>query len=311
MQTFLITGATGFIGTTLRKRLIDSGYKVVALTRNPSFRSSSDHVVVDLRDRDALSEAINCVKPHVVFHLAADKTRFFGDYSGFKKSVEVNLLGTMNLVESCLKTSQVNRFIMLGTCEEYGNGQAPFQENQREMPISSYSYSKTAATHLLQTLHRTIDFPAVILRPTIVYGAGQGRDMFLPALIESLLSGQVFKMTHGNQSRDYIYINDLVEACCAAIESDVIGQVINIGSGRALPIREIALLAAYLIGNEADKLLDFGALPERKNEIRNYSVNLEAATQYLRWRPQVSLVEGLRLTIESYRKYFYENSLSF
>lgn len=311
MQTFLLTGATGFIGSQLRKRLINSDCKVVSLTRNLSFRSSSDHLVVDLCDRDALSEAINYVKPHLVFHLAADKTRFFGDYSALQKSLETNLIGTINLVESCLKNSQIDRFIMLGTCEEYGNGQTPFHENQREMPISSYSYTKTAAIHLLQTLHRTIDFPVIILRPTIVYGPGQGLDMFLPALIESLLSRQVFKMTHGNQSRDYIYISDLVEACYTAIESDVIGQVINIGSGHALPIRELALLVAHLIGNDADKLLDFGALPERKNEIINYSVDLEAATQYLRWRPQVSLEEGLRLTIESYRKYLYENSLSF
>jgi len=301
LQTFLITGATGFIGTTLRKRLIGSGCKVVSLTRNLSFQFSSDHIVVDLRDRDALNEAINCVKPHFVFHLAADKTRFFGDYSAFKKSVEVNLIGTMNLVESCLRNSQVDRFIMLGTCEEYGNGKTPFYENQREMPISSYSYSKTAATHFLETLHRTIDFPVVILRPTIVYGPGQRRDMFLPALIESLLSRKVFKMTSGNQSRDYIYIDDLVEACCSAIESDVIGKVINIGSGNTLSIRELALLVAHLIGNNADELLDFGALSERRNEIRNYSVNLGDAIQYLQWQPQVSLKEGLRLTIESYR----------
>ena len=258
-------------------------------------------MVGDLRDQMFVAETVSRYKPDIVLHLAADKTRSINHHEAFRTVIETNVIGTLNLIEACLTDPKLKRFIYLGTCEEYGFGRTPFNEQQPEMPISSYSYSKVAVTHLLRTLYRTRGFPIVILRPTLAYGPGQASDMFLPALIEALLRNQSFAMSRGDQTRDYIFVEELVRACMAAMEADVLGKVINIGSGDTVSLRDVALLAARVIGNGSENLLRFGALPYRSNEIMNYSVDITLARELLGWAPRFSLEEGMRRTVESYR----------
>jgi nucleoside-diphosphate-sugar epimerase len=301
LKTVLVTGATGFIGSALNKKLIASGYHVAALTHNADFAHLPGHFLGDLRDRDRVGETVAALQPELVFHLAADKNRSLSQTDVLRQSVDTNFIGTLNLVEACLASRQLERFIFLGTCEEYGGGPSPFKESQREMPISPYSLSKLAVTNLLQAFYRMNAFPGVVLRPTLAYGPGQGSDMFLPALIRSLLSNQPFAMSNGDQTRDFIFIDDLIDACLAAVDAQVIGRVINIGSGYAPALRDVALLAAGCIGKDSAELLRFGALPDRTNEIMNYSADISLACDLLAWKPRTALEEGMKKTVDSYR----------
>ncbi len=301
MKTVLITGATGFIGSALRSRLVAMGYRVISLTRNSSLAEQPNHFVVDIRDRSCLAAVMSEIQPNLVFHLAADKNRLSNHLDIFYQSIETNLMGTLNLVESCHINPKFERLIAIGTCQEYGIGSVPFIEHQREMPISTYTYSKVAVTCLLQTLYRTVGFPSIILRPTLAYGPGQPSDMLLPSLIESLLAHQVFEMTSGEQTRDYIFIEDLVDACVAAIDGDALGRIINIGSGYAPSLRDVALLVARCIGEGTENLLHFGAVQYRQNEMMNYSADISLARDCLGWVPRTSIETGMKKTIESYR----------
>jgi UDP-glucose 4-epimerase len=169
--------------------------------------------------------------------------------------------------------------------------------------VTAYSLSKAAVTHLLQTLHRTHRCPAVVLRPSLAYGPGQGNDMFLPDLIRTLLAGRRFTMSEGDQTRDYVYIDDLIEAILlASARPAAMGQVINISSGVPVPLKDVARLAARKIGPDAEGLLDLGSKDYRPNEIMEYVASHRLAEELLGWRPHTPLDDGLTTTVEYFRE---------
>lgn len=298
----LISGVTGFIGGHLARQLNASGARVYGLSRAVAPVFADGHCFVcDIQDRERLNGIIREIRPSYVFHLAANKSRS-ALISDFRQCIDQNLIGTLNLLEACQLASCDPRFISVGTCEEYGGAEAPYSETQRESPVSAYSCSKVAATQLLQTFHRIHGLPVVVLRPTLAYGPGQGDGMFLPALIRSLLTGQRFAMSPGEQTRDYIYIDDVVAALLrAAVCPDATGQVINVSSGEPTRIVDVTRSVVELIGNEAEDLLDIGKIAYRPGEAMNYWADRTRAKQLLGWEPEVTLQEGLAKTVEYYR----------
>lgn len=300
--TVLISGVTGFIGRHLAGALNVSGARVYGLSRAGAPDFAEGHCFVcDISDRPHVNEIIYEIRPSYIFHLAANKARS-AEIEDFRRCIDQNLIGTLNLLEACQLSSCKPRFITLGTCEEYGGADAPYFEMMREMPVSAYSCSKVAATQLLQTFHRIHGFPVVVLRPSLAYGPGQGDEMFLPALIRSLLRGQRFAMSRGEQTRDYVYIDDVIAATLqAAVCSDATGQVINISSGEPSRIVDVTKLVVGLIGNNVESLLDIGKIEYRQGEAMNYWADRTKAKQLLDWEPNVALRDGLARTVEHYR----------
>jgi nucleoside-diphosphate-sugar epimerase len=303
MGIVLVTGNTGFIGLSLAMKLKFYGYKVIGFS---SSSNNSDtnciHVQGNLDDNEIIEQLMQKYKPEIVIHLAGNRDRISCEIGAYRKSINNNLLGTLNLIEACLGNSRLERFIYLGSCEEYGVGDSPYKENQRELPISPYSYSKVASTHLLQTLFRAHDLPCTILRPSLVYGPGQNTDMFLPALIISLLNNKPFPMSGGEQTRDYIYIDDLVDTCISAVTANnIFGEIINIASGCDISIKEIAILTAKKVGYGNENLIKFGDMSYRKNDIMKYNVDTSSAIKLLKFHPKMSLENGIEKTVNSYR----------
>lgn len=298
----LITGASGFIGSVLIARLEASGYNVIPLSHNKRFYNYKNYIVGDVLDKDKINTLISDLKPEVVFHLAADKFRTSSSITQLWNSLNVNLLGTLNIVEACLNSGSLEQFIFLGTCEEYGESITPFVEAQRENPASAYGFSKMTATHLLENLNKTKEFPATILRPSIAYGPGQSTDMFLTELIETLLKGKRFDMSSGQQIRDFVFVDDVVDACLLALDGNAVGRVVNIGSGQSMSLREVAILAAKTISDSAQPLIQFGSLPYRDSEIMNYSIDISLAQSILGWAPRTAFSDGILKTVDSYRQ---------
>lgn len=309
MKIALITGIDGFLGRHLASTLRSGGMTVVGVTRNRAYPASIKSIFIgDITDRAFISDLIFQVRPNIVFHLAANKTRT-GNLEDFRKGLEENLFGTLNLIEACVDKPCLQRFVSIGTCEEYGRAKPPFHEEMRESPVSAYSLSKASVTHLLQTLYRTHHFPAVVLRPSLAYGPGQSADMFLPALIQTLLSGSRFAMSAGEQTRDYVYRDDLIEAILlASTEPGAVGKVINIGSGVPILLKEMARLTALKIGENAENLLDIGKMDYRSNEIMDYVADYRVAENILGWHPQTPLHDGLTATVEYFRNLLQEGS---
>jgi len=307
MKVALLTGISGFLGHHLATTLRERGVKVVGIARNAGLTGSIEGAVCgDITDKVFINALVDQVRPDAVFHLAANKSRT-GGIEHFRQSIEDNLIGTLNLAEACIDKPYVQRFVAMGACEEYGHSAVPFLEDMRESPVSAYSFSKTAATHLLQTLHRAHNLPVMILRPSLAYGPGQAADMFLPALIQALLRGRPFAMSGGQQTRDYIYIDDLINAVVlAATFPGDLGKVINISSGAPVLLKELALLVAQKIGPNARKAIEFGKKSYRPSEIMEYVASYREAESILGWKPQTSLDDGLSVTIEHYRRCLIE-----
>lgn len=296
----LVTGAQGFIGVHLCRKLRNAGAIVATLHQRKTDDYQKYSFVGDIQDSDFVKSICSQFQPEYFFHLAGYKGRTI-EIEDFRQALDVNLIGTLNIVQALLEVKSLKRLVAVGTAEEYGLGGSPFKSNQREMPITSYSFSKVCMTQLLQTMNRLYKLPVVILRPSIAYGPGQGTDMFLPALIKSLLDGQDFQMTSGSQKRDFIYIDDLLNALVAACFSEFdAGEIYNVASAENITIAKVALKVGELL--ERTDLIKFGELPGRKLDIHDYAVDIRKTNEELNWHPTVSLKTGLSLTIDAFKQ---------
>jgi nucleoside-diphosphate-sugar epimerase len=296
----LVTGAAGFIGRHLLDALGSLEAEVAIVAREGCYSLKSQRTFVgDMRDQDFVRQTIQDWMPSFIFHLAGVRERVL-TREAFSLAIEVNLIGALNLFFAALDVPSLKRIVILGTAEEYGGNETPFAESMREAPISAYSFSKQCATHLSQLMHCSFGLPVVILRPSVAYGPAQRDDMFLSALIQTLLRGEEFPMTPGEQTRDYVYVLDLVDALLrAGYSPDVEGEIINIGSGEPIQIAQLVDRVEGLLGCAG--LVRRGALQYRTGEPMEYWLDISKAKQLLGWMPQTSLDDGLRSTVGWYQ----------
>lgn len=299
----LVTGASGFIGRHLCKSLHNEGLSVTGLVRrkSPSIDAPYAQVVANISEFFNLQKIVLEVEPNYIVHLAAVIGRD-QNHQLDKKAYEFNTIGSINLIQASQKCPILEKFLFLGSCDEYGDQGIPFEESLKEMPLSVYGASKLAVTQLLRVLARTEGFPSLILRPSVVFGPGQGENMFIPALIASLLRKERFLMSPGQQTRDFVFVGDLITAISAALrhKSDL-GDVVNISSGTTISIRDIAISISGLIGPDRSSLIDIGGIKYRENEVLDYSVLNGKARKLFDWEPCTALSHGLEKTIEYYR----------
>lgn len=292
----LVSGAAGFIGRPLVERLTGAGCEVHAVDRDGGAVSleAVPHAC-DIRDAEAVRAAVRAARPEVAFHLAAWKERQ-ADLPAFHRALDVNLTGSLNLLTALLEEGTCRRVVVVGTAEEYGIQACPFTERMREAPVSAYSYSKACVTLLCETLERLHGLPYVLVRPTLAYGPGQPPEMFVPALVAALAEGRRFPMTAGDQTRDFVYVDDVVGALLAAgTAPGVDGRKLNVGSGDSVTLADVARTVAELTGRP--DLLGLGELSYRPSEVMEYSVDTSLARELLSWVPRVRLDEGLRRTV--------------
>ena len=300
----LVTGAGGFIGHRLCQQLQTIGAEVVAVARRAGCCDdvAAETHVVDLLDHDALGQLMRNARADHVVHLAAlrERSAMLADYP---RSYSANLLSTLDLAEAVLASGSCRRFVYLGSAEEYGRAAAPFGAFTKEVPLTAYGLSKLAATQLLQALAITHGLPVVLLRATVVFGPGQKDAMFVPALLHSLLRRERFPMTDGEQKRDFIYVDDVIDGIIRSlVTTSAHDEVLHLSSGTPVTIRELALLAAKLIGGKSESLLGFGSIAYGTGEAMEYWADNANTRVALGWVPQTTLEDGLALTISHLRR---------
>src|ERR1700730_7261478 len=213
-KRILVTGGAGFIGLHLSRRLACERHEVHVLHRakidftgQGNFGSEVRLWECDLLDMDCLGAVLKTVRPEVIYHLAGDTSLRHVDRTsaGVSESFERNVRSSINLFNAAYsQQSDLELLVRLGGLEEYGRGPVPYNESQREQPVSPYSASQVAVTHYLQMLSPHLSFRTITVRPALIYGPAQSTRFFIPALIEHCLQERDFSMSPGRQGRDLL-----------------------------------------------------------------------------------------------------------
>lgn len=293
----LVLGSSGFIGQALTSRLESLGSQLtcVGYRSKTEVQAGAKTLSLDLNDRDRTKQVLSQCGPFdYIFNLSGyiDHSPFF---KGGRKVFESHFLGLLNVLESIDRTS-LKRFVQIGSSDEYGDLKAPQKEDVREKPISPYAFSKVAASHFLEMLSRTENFPTTHLRVFLAYGPGQKLPRLIPHVIQSSLQNKEFPTSQGEQLRDFCYIDDLTRGFLeAAVSPKTLGETLNLASGQGIQIRELIESIVKLIGSGKPQ---FGKVPYRPGENMALYADIEKAKALFEWQPQVSLEDGLKRTIE-------------
>lgn len=299
MNKVLLTGGTGMIGANLVHRLLAHGCELFVMARPESnrFRLHSVQSQIrilegDITDHKAVQEIILKTKPEVVFHLAS--TSFNPEALSAEIHFHVNVLGTLYVLEA-MKSLKNSRLVFTSSAAEYGD-EEHLREDSCVRPGTILGASKAAATTLIKTFARLYGLKGVVLRLFTPYGPWELNRRLIPHTILSALQNKEVTLSEGRQKRDFIFMDDVVDALIAAATEPVEpGSLFNIGSGESTSVREIVERTLKLMGNPVK--MRVGALPTRPDEMMQMSADISLAARQLGWKPQVNLEEGLRRTI--------------
>ena len=295
-RVFLVTGASGFVGACLVRRLITAGEEVHLLLR----KGHKSWRLADLKDKFFEHESdlsslvdlcrlVNDIKPTVIYHLAA-----YGAYSSQndpQQCIETNIQGTWNLLKA---TAEINYelFVNTGSSSEYGYKKLPMKESDLLEPASYYAVTKASQTMLCSYFAVQNKKPVVTIRPFSVYGPYEDGARFMPTLLMSLLNQNEMNLVSPDIARDWIYSDDMVDAFLLI---DALkrygGQAFNIGTGLQTSIRDIAGLAVEVTGQTPH--YKWGGMPDRAWDTNFWVADTEKSARLLNWRAQVCLKDGI------------------
>ena len=271
----LITGGGGYLGSKLAEKLVNYNPDIFLLDINFNTLSKqlcdkykNVHIYeCDITDKEQLSNTCNDIKPIIIYHFAAllERNR---DFSYFKKLYKVNVEGTFNLLEA-LSSMDYLKFMFSSSSEVYGNiNNVPFSENQIPLPASPYSLTKLMAEELIKTYSNIKKKPYTIMRLFNFYGEDMPENFFYSQLINALKNNNEFKMTGGEQIRDFLSIEKVLDYIIKLSETDKSDQIIvNICSGLGIKLKDFAIEIAKNMNKEY--LLKIGDLKYRDNEVWN------------------------------------------
>ncbi|MBO9367387.1 MAG: NAD-dependent epimerase/dehydratase family protein [Chloroflexi bacterium] len=301
-MNFLITGAAGFLGSALANALVREGHLVRGLddlsTGDPKALSPEVHFTRgDVNDRPRLWTLLQEVD--VVYHLAArvsvpESVLYPREYNA------VNVGGTVALMEA-MRDVGVRRVILASSGAIYGEqAEQPLREEMRPNPRSPYAVSKLAAEYYVRTIGELWGIETVCLRIFNAYGPGQHLPPSHPPVIpyflrQALRNGTLVVHGDGSQTRDYVYVDDVVSAMIAAATAPgVNGLVINVGSGVETSVRELVELVLRVSGTQPQVLYN----SQVSAGVARMVADLSLAQKKLNYRPSISLEQGLRLTLQ-------------
>lgn len=286
----LVTGGGGFIGTHLCRRLAREGEVVHAAGRHsPSHLVGIQTWACDMSRYEEVEGLMTSIKPRIVVHLAGAVTGR-RDVAQVRPTFESNLVSAVNVLIAATG-SGCDRVVLSGSMEEPRSNEGKF------VPSSPYAAAKWAETAYARMFHALYESPVVVLRVFMVYGPGQNDPRkLIPYVGRCLLRGDPPKLSSGQRSIDWVYIEDVVDAFVRAMEApEAIGRTIDIGSGSQVTIRELVERMAAIAGS--DVAPDFGALPDRPLE-QEPIADVQDPRRLLGWRPRTHLDEGLRRTLD-------------
>jgi dolichol-phosphate mannosyltransferase len=313
----LVTGASGFVGANLARRLLEDGDRVHLLLRADGATWRVDELgpdaerhPVDLLDGPEVARLVDRVRPDRIFHLAAH-----GAYSWQRDPrliATTNILGLVNLLEAAVATG-VEAVVSAGSSSEYGIKDHAALEDEPPEPNSHYAVSKAAASLYCGFYARERGLRALTLRLYSVYGPYEEPNRLVPAIVTHALRGALPPLADPSTARDYVYVDDAVEAFLAAAgPAGAPGAIYNVGTGRQTTLAEIVAVARRALGVTAEPV--WGSMAGRDWDTAVWVSDPGRAARELGWSARVDLEEGLRRTSRWLEerprlRAFYEESL--
>ena len=305
-KSVLITGAAGFIGSHLTERCLDRGWRVTAVDAFTDYYSDG----LKRLNIAAAAEDANCVMldadlleldlpelladVSVVFHLAA-QPGVRPSWDCFDLYTRQNVAVTQRLLDAA-RGSSVERVVIASSSSVYGDAEAlPTREEFAPRPVSPYGVTKVAVEHLAHVYWRNFGVPTVCLRYFTVYGPRQRPDMAFNRLIGCALAGSEFEVFgDGNQTRDFTYVSDVVEATVAASERGSPGAAYNVGGGSRRSMNSVIATLAESLGVRVPTI----HRPQQAGDARDTAADITLAGKDLGFRPAADFTGGIRAQLE-------------
>ena len=301
-NNILIIGGTGFIGYHLAKKSLKKGWQVTSISSKPPrkkrYLAKVKYILCDITKKKSLRKNIKGPFNYVV-NLGG-----YVDHSNKKKTFESHYIGCKNLTEIFLKKVPI-AFVQMGSSAEYGDVKSPQKENAKCNPKSVYGRAKLLSSIYLINLFKKQKFPSTILRLYNAYGPTQDLNRFIPIVISGCTKNKKFPCSKGNQLRDFLHIDDVVDAILKSLTNkNAKGQIINIGSGKPRIIKNII---EYIKKISKGGYPLFGKVKLRKDEILKVYPDINKAKNKINWKPKISFKKGLKITINSLGNFFPKN----
>ncbi len=319
MSTYLITGGAGFIGSSLTERLLEEGNKVVTIDNfcdfyNPTIKENNIKEFLknekykmyraDIRDKEAVKKLFDENKIDVVMHLAA--------MAGVRPSIEnpilyqeVNCMGTQNILEE-MKSHNVKNLVMASSSSVYGNcKEVPFKENMIvDFAISPYAATKKANEIMTHVYHKLFNMNVIMLRFFTVYGPKQRPDLAINKFTRLMLDDKPIPMFgDGTTSRDYTYIDDIVDgivkSCEYTMKNENVYEILNLGNSTPVSLKEMI----QVIGEVLNKTPKIEQLPMQLGDVERTYADITKAKELIGYNPKTTFKKG----IENFVKWYIIN----
>ena len=301
-QTTFVTGATGFVGFHLAKRLSEQGYLVHCLVRKSSNTTRLKNLkniklhTADLTDFKKLHQTLSKINPQFIFHCAAS-----GIHGGIEDSpkvtLESNLVGTLNLLLAA-EPIKYQLFVNTGSSSEYGIRESKMKEGDDCHPESVYAIAKYGVSLFCSQYAKSHNKPVITLRIFSPYGPLDSPDRFISYLVKAVKNNEKISIENPNAVRDYIYIDDVISAYlqCIKKRKKIRGEIINIGSGKQIRVQEVIDILKKNLKIQPKLILKS---KKRRYESKKWEADITKASKLLNWKPLVSIEEGLKKTLQA------------
>ena len=311
MNKVLITGGTGFLGSHITKRIIDDVESITIATTDIRQKTTLKSLGVDIdkinlvkgdvRDFDFLKLLFNEYEFDTVFHLGA-LSEVKKCQPDPKLAFDVNVGGTVNVLEACRLYGKVKAVIVSSSDKAYGSGEVPYVETQSLNGVGTYEASKSATDLIARSFYSNYDVPVVVTRCSNLYGGDMNFTRVVPNNINKILNGKQPVIWKGSEvsTREFLYIEDAVDAYLSLVKNidKTKGEAFNIGSGEVISIGELL----NIMLDKMDSNLEINFVEKDFPEISHQYLDSSKMIKLTGWKPKTNIFNGLKKSIKKYKE---------
>lgn len=294
----LITGASGFIGKPLSKKLSELGYEVMGLTRCIPRDIDNDiyWLESDLSSSKSYKEKIELFEPEVLIHLAWQD---IPDFS-LRKSTK-NLYQSLDFLSFISQIGSCKKILISGTCLEYGKKQGECKETDKIITKDYFTLAKHSLHLWADAITKEKSICLGWFRLFYVYGPGQREESLIPSILNKLKIGQLPEIKTPWSANDYIYIDDVIDAFTNAITTSFEHGIYNLGTGKATSVLEICEFAEKIVLNSSSLTKEIELNSKSLNSNTNFWASIGSTKDLLKWSPKITILDGIQRSWDEFR----------